>query len=54
VAIHELTAEAVLSGSKKAVMQALLADLNVDKVSAAEAMLETILQRQSQYLGYIQ
>lgn len=54
VAIHELTAEAVLTGSKKVVMQALLADINVDKVSAAEAMLETILQRQSQYLGYIQ
>jgi len=54
VAIHELTAEAVLTGSKKVVMQALLADLNVDKVAAAEAMLDTILERQSQYLGYIQ
>ncbi len=54
VAIHELTAEAVLTGSRKVVMQALLADLNVDKVAAAEAMLDTILERQSQYLGYIQ
>ncbi|MFO7698245.1 MAG: alpha-glucosidase [Anaerolineae bacterium] len=53
VAIHELTAEAVLTGSKKVVMQALLADLNVDTVGSAEAMLDTILTRQSQYLGYI-
>jgi alpha-galactosidase len=53
VAIHELTAEAVLTGSKKVVMQALLADLNVNTVGPAEAMLDTILQAQSQYLGYI-
>jgi len=53
VAIHELTAEAVLTGSRKVVMQALLADLNVDAVGAAEAMLDTILRVESQYLGYI-
>jgi len=53
VAIHELTAEAVLTGSKKVVMQALLADLNVTAVRPAEDMLETILRQQSQYLGYI-
>jgi len=53
VAIHELTAEAVLTGSRKVVMQALLADLNVDAVGAADAMLDTILRVESQYLGYI-
>jgi alpha-galactosidase len=53
VAIHELTAEAILTGSKKVVMQALLADLNVNTVGPAEAMLNTILDAQSQYLGYI-
>ena len=46
-------AEAVLTGSKKVVMQALLADMNVNTVGPAEAMLDTILRRQSQYLGYI-
>ncbi len=54
VAIHELTAEAVLTGSKEAVLQALLVDPVVDKVAPAERMLETILLLQSQYLGYIQ
>jgi alpha-galactosidase len=53
VAIHELTAEAILTGSKKVVMQALLADLNVNTVGPAEAMLNTILEAQHQYLGYI-
>jgi alpha-galactosidase len=53
VAIHELTAEAVLTGSRQVVMQALLADLNVDGVDAAEHMLDTILRLQQRYLGYI-
>jgi alpha-galactosidase len=53
VAVHELTAEAVLTGSKAAALQALLVDPVVDKVAPAEQMLETILLLQSQYLGYI-
>ncbi len=53
VAVHELTAEAVLTGSKEAALQALLVDPVVDKVAPAERMLETILLLQSEYLGYI-
>ncbi|MBU2514273.1 alpha-glucosidase [bacterium] len=53
VAIHDMTAEACLSGSKDIVMQALLVDPVVDKVSAAEKMLDTMLDLQQEYLGYI-
>lgn len=53
VAVHELTAEAVLTGSKEVVLQALLADPIVDRVRPAEQMLETMLRLQAEYLGYI-
>ncbi len=53
VAIHELTTEAVLTGSRKAALQALLVDPVVTSVRAAEATLDTILRRQAAYLGYI-
>lgn len=53
VAVHDLTAEAVLTGSKEAALQALLVDPVVHSVRAAEQTLETILERQKEYLGYL-
>ncbi len=53
VAIHELTAETVLTGSRHVALQALLADPTIDKVDAAEKMLDAMLELQADYLGYI-
>jgi len=53
VAVHDMTAEAVLTGSRDVALQALLVDPVVDKVNAAEQMLDTILTLQKDYLGYI-
>jgi len=53
VAIHKLTADTVLSGSREIALQALLVDPIVDKVGAAEKMLDTMLELQQDYLGYI-
>ena len=53
VAVHDLTAEACITGSKELVLQALLVDPVVDKVTAAEKMLDTMLDLQQAFLGYI-
>ncbi len=53
VAVHDMTAEAVLTGSKAAVLQALLVDPIVDKYGAVVEMLDTMLELQQDYLGYI-
>ncbi len=53
VAVHDLTAEAVLQGSRELALQALLVDPIVDKVEAAEKLLDTMLELQKDYLGYI-
>jgi len=53
VAVHDMTAEAVLSGSRDVVLQTLLVDPVVDDVAAAEKMLDTLLSLQKDYLGYI-
>lgn len=53
VAVHDMTAEAVLTGSRDVVLQALLVDPVVTSVRSAEQTLDTILDRQSDYLGYI-
>ena len=53
VAVHDMTAEAVISGSKQAVLQALLVDPIVDKYHAAVELLDTMLDLQKDYLGYI-
>jgi len=53
VAVHDLTAEAVLTRSKKAALQALLVDPVVHSYQAAKRTLETILDLQSDYLGYL-
>ena len=53
VAVHDMTAEAVLTGSKAAVLQALLVDPIVDKYASVVEMLDTMLELQQDYLGYI-
>jgi len=53
VAVHDLTAEAVLTGSREIALQALLVDPVVNSVRAAEQVLDTMLQLQARYLGYI-
>lgn len=53
VAIHHLTAETVLTGSRDLALQALLADPITDKVSAVEKMLDHMIEIQKDYLGYL-
>lgn len=53
VAVHDLTAEAVLTGSKAVVLQALLVDPVVHSLRSAEQTLDTILDLQHPYLDYI-
>uniref|UniRef100_A0A7C1FDN9 Alpha-glucosidase n=1 Tax=Caldilinea aerophila TaxID=133453 RepID=A0A7C1FDN9_9CHLR len=54
IAVHDLTAEAVLTRSKAAALQALLVDPVVDSVRAAEQTLETMLRVQRRWLGYLE
>lgn len=53
VAVHNLTAEAVLTGSRQAVLQALLVDPIVDNVRNLDQMLDMMLEMQKPYLSYI-
>jgi len=53
VAVHDLTAEAILKGSRHLALQALLLDPNVNKVSAAEKLLDYMLELLKEYLDYI-
>ncbi len=53
VAAHDLTVEAALNGSRDLALQALLVDPVVDNFHSAEPMLDTILDLQKAYLGYI-
>jgi len=52
-AVHDLAADAILSGRRDQVLQALLVDPVVDKVDAARAMLDTMIALQPEYLGYL-
>jgi alpha-galactosidase len=52
-AAHDLCAEAILTKSKQAVLQALLVDPIVPSVRAARQTLEMMLTLQGQYLGYL-
>jgi alpha-galactosidase len=49
-AVQNLTVEAALTGSKQKALEALLAEPAVDSLSAAEKMLDEILQLQGEYL----
>jgi len=53
VAVHDMTAEAVLTGSKAAVVSALMVDPVVDVYQPLERMVDTMLQLQEGYLSYI-
>ncbi len=53
VAVNDLTVEAVLAGSRRLALQALLVDPVVDRMAAAEAALDAVLEYQQDYLGYI-
>jgi len=53
VAVHDLTAAAILEGSRAAVLQALLVDPVVDRYSGMKEMIDVFLSRQSRYLDYL-
>ncbi len=52
-AVLDLTAEAILKGSRELALQALLVDPVVDSFHAAEKTLDTMLKLQADYLSYI-
>ena len=54
VGVLDLTAEAILQRSKALALQALLVDPVVDSVRAAKETLDTMLDLQKDYLGYLQ
>ncbi len=53
-AVHDLIAEAVLTRSKAAALQALLVDPVVNSLRAAQQTLEAMLKIQERWLGYLQ
>ncbi|GAB4117290.1 MAG: alpha-glucosidase/alpha-galactosidase [Roseiflexaceae bacterium] len=54
VAVHDLTAEAVIHRSKEAALQALLVDPVVSQCRGLEALLDTMIAYQQPWLGYLQ
>lgn len=53
VAVHDLTAEAILNKSKALALQALLVDPIVNRVNGMEEMLDTMITYQEKWLGYL-
>jgi alpha-galactosidase len=53
VAVHDLTAEAVLQKSKRIALQALLVDPMVNTYDGIEEMLDTMISYQEKWLGYL-
>lgn len=53
VAVHDLTAEAILHQSKALALQALLVDPMVNNYTGIEEMLDTMLAYQQKWLGYL-
>lgn len=54
VAVHQMTAEAVLTRSRKAAVQALLVDPVVDRAVCARELVEVMCNLQGPFLGYLQ
>jgi len=54
VAVHDLTAEAILNKSKSAALQALLVDPVVTRYHGMEDMLDTMIGYQQKWLGYLE
>jgi alpha-galactosidase len=53
VAVHDLTAEAILKKSRAAALQALLVDPVVTRYQGMEEMLDTMIEYQRKWLGYL-
>jgi alpha-galactosidase len=53
VGVYDLTAEAILTGSRDLVIQALLVNPVVDKCSRIDEMVDVMLDRQRKWLSYI-
>jgi alpha-galactosidase len=53
VAVHDLTAEAVIRKSKSLALQALLVDPIVNQYHGVEEMLDTMIDYQEKWLGYL-
>jgi alpha-galactosidase len=53
VAVHDLTAEAVIQKSTAAALQALLVDPTVNQYNGLEEMLDTMIAYQEKWLGYL-
>ena len=53
VAVHDLTAEAVLTKSRAAALQALLVDPIVNQYHGIEELLDTMIGYQEKWLGYL-
>lgn len=53
VAVQDLTAEAVLAGSREFALQALLVDPVVHSLKSAEKTLDVMIELQKPYLGYL-
>jgi alpha-galactosidase len=53
VAVHDLTAEAILNKSRGVALQALLVDPVVTIYKGVEEMLDTMIEYQNQWLGYL-
>ena len=53
VAVHDLTAEAVLQKSKAAALQALLVDPIVNQYHGMDELLDTMIAYQEKWLGYL-
>lgn len=54
VGVHEMTAEAVLTRSKKAVVQALLVDPVVDQARNLRQLVDVMISLQKPWLGYLE
>ena len=54
VAVHDLTAEAILQQSRELALQALLVDPIVTRYQGMEAMLDTMIDYQRDWLGYLE
>ena len=53
VAVHDLTAEAVIHKSKALALQALLVDPIVNHYRGIDELLDTMIAYQEQWLGYL-
>jgi len=53
IAVHDLTAEAILKKSRSAALQALLVDPIVNQYNGIDEMLDTMIQYQAEWLGYL-